>query len=597
MKTRVMAEERSSPPSGFPWTFPLRPVGDSDTAAATVHVLVTGAIFNARDLKVRHGLSAEASDTTLVERLFRIGGARALEQMRGAFAAAVHDAGNHTAVIMRDHAGLHPLFYAVTAEDVTFASSAKDLARLPHVASALNRVALADALVHRYPDPEETFFASVRRVPAGCRASITHGALRIDRYWDPFAQEQSRASTADLLAEFEAIQDQAISRVVDPGRTAIFLSGGLDSGSVALIAANRARIEGQPLPLALSLTFPDPSCDETETQNAVARELGLEHHVLDFATAVGGTPLLEQALAYDARLSAPLMGLWNAPYDALARVGAAHGATTVVTGVGGDEWQAASAWHVADLLRRGRVRQALRLNAEWKRSAPGDLLIGCGLRPLAGMLPGYLAPAAWDRSRTRRHIAADPAWLARDTSVRQAQLDRAHRTLRPAVPQRSFAAADTAVNLTHTLSQQSMEESFERFATAGVVFRHPYYDADLIDLMCRLPLRVMNVGGQLKGPIRRQLAKRFPGLGYDRQQKVLATDFFTVMLHRQLWRLSEDAIEFPTLADLGVVDGAGARAFARDFVRTKVPNRAAAIRIWDLMNLEVWTRHQNTVHC
>ena len=56
--------------------------------------------------------------------------------------------------------------------------------------------------------------------------------------------------------------EQAVARCQAPGKVGIFLSGGLDSVSIAAVAASRAHAAGEPDPLALSLAFPHPDANE-----------------------------------------------------------------------------------------------------------------------------------------------------------------------------------------------------------------------------------------------------------------------------------------------------------------------------------------------
>ena len=56
----------------------------------------------------------------------------------------------------------------------------------------------------------------------------------------------------------------------------VYLSGGMDSSSVACIAA---RLAGGPVQ-AFTIGFDDAAYDETESARQLARRYGLEHHVL-----------------------------------------------------------------------------------------------------------------------------------------------------------------------------------------------------------------------------------------------------------------------------------------------------------------------------
>ena len=126
--------------------------------------------------------------------------------------------------------------------------------------------------VNRWPDPHETFFKAVRRVPPGMRAVLSKGRLQFDRYWDPAPVGRPlQWLTPEEASGFDDVFERAVKRCLCHGQAGIFLSGGLDSISVAAVAADCARASGQSLPLALSLGFPDPECNEQERQAAVAR--------------------------------------------------------------------------------------------------------------------------------------------------------------------------------------------------------------------------------------------------------------------------------------------------------------------------------------
>jgi len=80
----------------------------------------------------------------------------------------------------------------------------------------------------------------------------------------------SRRDDAKLL-------EQAVERCLRPGPAGIFLSGGLDSVSVAAMATDVARKSGARDPLALSIVFPTDDANEEDVQRGVAGGLGLEH--------------------------------------------------------------------------------------------------------------------------------------------------------------------------------------------------------------------------------------------------------------------------------------------------------------------------------
>jgi asparagine synthetase B (glutamine-hydrolysing) len=372
----------------------------------------------------------------------------------------------------------------------------------------------------------------------------------------------------------------------------VFLSGGLDSGTIAAIATDQARRRGEASPIALSLGLPDAECDERALQAAVASELGLSQHALDFPKAIGSPPLLVQALALSRALPSPLSNVWTPPYLTLARLGARHGVDTVLSGDGGDEWLAMPAWHAADLLRRGDVAGWYRFTRMWQQSEGGEssdifraLGWRFGLRPLAGQWLSRVAPVQWERRRTGRLLASDPIWVAPDPAIRAEQERRAPAALGPANPQHGFRSADVRVCLDDATTAVQLEEAFYVGQLAGVRFLMPYYDPDLVALACRMPPDQLNAGGRLRGLQRRRLAARLPQLGFDRQTKVLATSFYRSTLEAGRAAAIAEVGGLKTLEALGVVDRPRAEA-----VLANTTGSTGLLRFWDLLNVETWAR-------
>ena len=68
---------------------------------------------------------------------------------------------------------------------------------------------------------------------------------------------------------------RAVERGVGSGPAGVYLSGGLDSASVAAAAADVSRSRGLPAPLALLVLLRGTQADEETTQRIVAQALGL----------------------------------------------------------------------------------------------------------------------------------------------------------------------------------------------------------------------------------------------------------------------------------------------------------------------------------
>src|SRR5262245_1792096 len=208
--------------------------------------------------------------------------------------------------------GTHPLFYTESGGRVIMSWSIDALLAQPGVSSDLNRLALADHLAFRFPVISETYFAAIKRIPPGHLIEVRGRTVSARRYWDVSSKGFLKVSESDAVEMFDAALERAVARCLARGRTGIFLSGGLDSISVAAVAVDRARRDGQPLPIALSLGFPDPECDEEFVQRSAAEKLGIEQEFLPLETALNGRGLLLSAVTLSATLPMPLFNVWTA---------------------------------------------------------------------------------------------------------------------------------------------------------------------------------------------------------------------------------------------------------------------------------------------
>jgi asparagine synthase (glutamine-hydrolysing) len=537
----------------------------------------------------------DCSDAFLVLRAYERAGEGALSRLRGSFVVAIVDSTRDLAIVLRDPLGSHPLFYVNAGSQVLFAAAPQPLLDQPGVSRTLNRVALADHLCFRWPDPHETFFAAVRRVPPGWRAVISGARLHLNRYWEPAPEDTPiQWLTGEEVTRFDELFEQAVDRCLHNGPTGIFLSGGLDSISIAAVAADRARRIGQKPPLALSLRFLEPACDEGAVQATVARDLGLRQHLLDMDEAVGSRPLLEQTLELNSAVSMPILNVWQPAYLALARRARLDSVRTILSGHGGDEWLTVAPQLAADLIRRGAFVELVLLLRAQRRSFsqhPFDLarmtLWTCGVRPLASLALDRIMPKAYKASRVERTLGRDPSWVTPDRELRAEQRRRAEFMLASPVPQQGFYFRQMRSALDHPLVSWELEEQHQLGQRIGVRFLHPFSDPDLVELLYRTPPRILNQGGRTKSIVRGTVARRFPALGFEGHRKVHATAFYRSLMFREAPALASKAIDFPALSRLGIVDGKAASAAVREGLRQE--DRLFQ-RFFQVFNLEVWAR-------
>jgi asparagine synthase (glutamine-hydrolysing) len=570
---------------------------------AACKVMFDGVLYNREELNRRlanPSLSRTTNDAELILQAYVRWGEDVLRNIKGIFALLIWDERREVLLCARDPLGVYPLFYADTGRELLFSTSIEALVRHPEVPDAVSRTALADYLAHRPHIPEETFYDAVKRVSPG-HAMRVKGRTRHDyRYWNPVPDEaEVDWVSEDELGRFDELLDQAVDRCLHLGRPGIYLSGGLDSVSVAAVATDNSRRGGLPDPLALSVIFPENSeASEGPVQRRVASELGLAHVRVPFSEAAGPHGLLALGMGMSSGWPVPLTNPWAGVYLPLLFEAKRQGCRVILSGGGGDEWLTTGPLYAADLLRNldfvglYRVYKSLRQTFGYSRlrvmratvwkSGARPWLRRAGNRTLRRTAPWVLQ---W---RWRRKISqSTPSWIAPDPGLRREIEERALRSQWEKQESGSFYFSQW--DLDHPLATMPMEENFERWRRTGVRKLMPYWDADLVDFLYRTPPELLNRGERSKALVRQTVARRFPGLNFERQKKIFGTHFFTNLMLEEGPRLYREAKGAQALAELGIVDAPALDSALSVLLSGRQPWYEAQ-RIREIMLLEGWLR-------
>src|SRR6185436_10641280 len=118
-------------------------------------------------------------------------------------------------------------------------SNTLDCVRLhPLVSAELNDPAIGDYLLFGFnQDLTTTSFADVQRLAPAHRATFSADGVRVERYWRLPVDEPIRYRRAsDYEEHFRELLETAVGDRLRTDRVGIFMSGGLDSGTLAATA-------------------------------------------------------------------------------------------------------------------------------------------------------------------------------------------------------------------------------------------------------------------------------------------------------------------------------------------------------------------------
>jgi asparagine synthase (glutamine-hydrolysing) len=349
--------------------------------------LLNGEIYNFRSLRAELEAAGHAfrttSDTEVVLALFEREGGAMLPRLRGMFAVAIWDDVERQLFVARDPYGIKPLYLARTSSAWLVASQVKAL--------------LATGLVSREPDPAgqagfwllgsvpepHSWFRDISALPAGHYATITAEGVSEPVCWWDVAEEWRRAPlSVENLPEVPERVRAALLRSVEAHLVAdvpvgVFLSGGIDSGSLALLMLEAGMTDLQGVTVAFG-EFAGRHEDESPRAALLARRFGIRHTV-KVVTRQDFESDLPRILAAMDQPSVDGINTWYA-----AKAVAEAGLKVVVSGVGGDELFQG----YASFERLPRVLR-LRRGAGW----------------IPGAMPLLRSACAWQARRT-----GNPRW-------------------------------------------------------------------------------------------------------------------------------------------------------------------------------------------
>src|SRR6516162_3243539 len=251
-----------------------QPIGNED---GTVVVVQNGEIYNHLELRAeleRAGHRfATRCDTEVLAHGYEEWGARLWERLRGMFAVAVHDARSECVVLARDPYGIKPLYYREASSELAFAS---ELDALP--CGEIDLDALEAFLSFNVIPAPLSIYREIRKLPPGHTLTWRDGSVALDRYSRPGPlAPRSDADEAELVEECRArLRDAVRAHLIADVPVGVLLSGGVDSGALAALAAE----ESNDAVRTFSIGFEEQSFDELAGARAVASRYGTLHREL-----------------------------------------------------------------------------------------------------------------------------------------------------------------------------------------------------------------------------------------------------------------------------------------------------------------------------
>lgn len=303
------------------------------TTGQTV-IVFNGEIYNFREL--REELASKksyrfqgGSDTEVILALYEAYGVEAFSKLNGMFAIALYDLKTKELMLVRDRMGKKPLYWGVSKDTLLFGSELKALMCHKDFSKEIDSNAVRLYLTYEAVPTPFSIFKGIKKLQAGHYLVYSQGKKpREVCFWDrPNAVLDISFEEATSRLD-ELLQASVARRLVSDVPLGVFLSGGLDSSTIAYYAS---RGSGEQLK-TFSIGFSNKDFDESKYAEEVARTLNVAH-TTEYFSPEKCIELLPEVFSY---LDEPIADASIMPTYLLSAFARKH-VTVALAGDGSDE--------------------------------------------------------------------------------------------------------------------------------------------------------------------------------------------------------------------------------------------------------------------
>ncbi len=542
------------------------------------------AVIRGQPVWVRGGhYGRENADSDGILAAYRERDTSLLAELRGRFSLVILDGDRRRVVLAIDPMGIERMCWANVEGGLVFSDSAEAVAAFPPVSAPLRAQAVHDfLLMHMIPAPD-TVFEGVHKLEPGVQLVFENGRANLSRFWAPDFVERTTESFDALKTGLRDGLDAAVARCNPDTRTGAFLSGGLDSSTVAGVLG---KVSGRPT-RTFSIGFGVESHDETRYARISARHFGCDATEYNVTADDIVTAFDRIASAYDE----PFGNSSAVPTLLCAQLAASNGINHLLAGDGGDEIFGGNERYAKQQVfefygglpswaRRGFLEPLSRAIAPDTPITP--------LRKVRSYIDQARIPLperleTWNLFyRTPHGEIFEPEFAARiDVRGPIESMARVYDS----APECTLLNRMLHYDWHFTLADSDLRKVITMCELAGVQVSFPMLDPGLVDFSLRVPTRVKMRGRELRSFYKRAMTGFLPQEVIDKQKHGFGLPFGVWLKdHAPLRELIFAHLK--RLGERGIV--------RRSFLEKMVSEHAAGepgyygYAIWDFAMFEAW---------
>ncbi|MFC5190244.1 asparagine synthase (glutamine-hydrolyzing) [Algoriphagus aquatilis] len=247
-------------------------------------IIFNGEVYNFKEIRAdleAEGFSFDSnSDTEVILKAFSRWGKEMVHRLNGMFAIVIFDSEQGILTLIRDRAGVKPLYWYYHDGLFLFASELKSFHEHPSFIKEIDTQGLSLFFQYGYIPEPYTIFKNSFKLKAGhiLEFSVFEDSIKTSSYWnviDCYNKEKLVLEPDEILDQTETLLKSACEyRMVSDVPVGVFLSGGYDSSAVtALLQSSRTeKIK------TFSIGFAEEQYNEAHHAKKIADFLGTDHN-------------------------------------------------------------------------------------------------------------------------------------------------------------------------------------------------------------------------------------------------------------------------------------------------------------------------------
>lgn len=506
-----------------------------------------------------------------------------LGELSGPFALAVLEPAVQRALLAVDRMGIEKLTYSKTGSDLVFGTSAALVDKCAPHPRTIRDQALYDFLIfHMVPGPQ-TVFQNVAKLPPATALEMNGQDVNFYRYWTPTYEYVGQRDSAALGIDLNELLAASIRSSGIEEQSGAFLSGGLDSSSIAGKLAEAADSPAK----TFTVGFGEDEYDERRYARITNRHFGCESFEYDLQPndIVEAIPII--AAAYDE----PFGNSSAVPTYFCAKMAADNGVRHLLAGDGGDEIFGGNERYV-----RHRIFEIYKRIPRWLRSHFIDLVAArvssdskvTVLRKFRSYVDQANIPLperfeSWNLTfRAGSEQMLDPEFRA---SIDELEPGRIMREVWNNSPSEDLLEQMLWYDWHFTLAYNDLRKVGTMCELAGVRVSYPLLDQSIVELAARVPPELKIAGHQLRSFFKNAMSGFLPDEILTKSKHGFGLPF------GQWLKSNRDLADFV----YSHLEGLKKRTVIRvDFIDELIQSHRSGhasyygYAIWDLVMLEAW---------